>query len=132
MLRDRVETVDQSVFVSLNAGDILFIDSSHVIRPQGDVLCEFLEIMPALKKGVIVHIHDIFTPRDYPHAWVVEKVRLWNEQYLMESLLSGNPHWKIIGAVNFLKCDHYQQLQQACPYVTKESVPGSCYLEKVG
>ena len=132
VLRDRVETVDQSVFASLNAGDILFIDSSHVIRPQGDVLCEFLEIMPALKKGVIVHIHDIFTPRDYPHAWVVEKVRLWNEQYLMEALLSGNPQWKIIGAVNFLKCDHYQQLQQACPYVTTESVPGSCYLEKVG
>lgn len=130
VLRERVESVDQSIFRSLEANDILFIDSSHVIRPQGDVLCEFLEIMPALKKGVIVHIHDIFTPRDYPHAWVVEKVRLWNEQYLMEALLSGNPQWKIIGALNYLKHDHFEHLQQACPFVTRDSEPGSCYLEK--
>ncbi len=131
VLRERVESVDQSVFGALEAGDILFIDSSHVIRPQGDVLCEFLEIMPALNKGVIVHIHDIFTPRDYPHAWVVEKVRLWNEQYLMEALISGNPQWKIIGALNYLKHDHFEQFQRACPFVTSTSEPGSFYLEKV-
>ena len=131
VLRERVERVDQSVFSALEAGDILFIDSSHVIRPQGDVLCEFLEIMPALNKGVIVHIHDIFTPRDYPHAWVVEKVRLWNEQYLMEALLSGNSQWKIIGALNYLKHDHFDHLRRACPFITQSSEPGSFYLEKV-
>ncbi|MFN8707618.1 MAG: class I SAM-dependent methyltransferase, partial [Planctomyces sp.] len=98
---------------------------------QGDVLCEFLEIMPALKKGVIVHIHDIFTPRDYPHAWVVEKVRLWNEQYLMEALLSGNPHWKVVGAVNHLFHDHFEQLKKACPFLDRNREPGSFYIEKV-
>jgi hypothetical protein len=54
-------------FSQLEANDILFIDSSHVLRPQGDVLFEFLEILPVLKPGVIVHIHDIFTPQD-PNA----------------------------------------------------------------
>ena len=83
--RQVVEAVEKSVFQQLEADDLLFIDSSHVIRPQGDVLCEFLEILPTLKKGVIVHLHDVFTPRDYPKAWVVDRVRMWNEQYLMEA-----------------------------------------------
>lgn len=61
LIRDKVENVDISLFKSLKKNDILFIDSSHVIRPQGDVLFEYLEILPALAKGVMVHIHDIFT-----------------------------------------------------------------------
>jgi len=128
--RARVEMVDKSLFTELEAGDLLFIDSSHVIRPQGDVLCEFLEILPALRKGVVVHIHDIFTPRDYPSAWIVDKVRLWNEQYLLEALLSGNPQWKIIGALNFLFHEHYEQLKAACPFVTQDRNPDSFYIEK--
>lgn len=129
--RQVVESVEKSVFQQLEADDLLFIDSSHVIRPQGDVLCEFLEILPTLKKGVIVHIHDVFTPRDYPKAWVVDKVRMWNEQYLMEALLSGNPHWKIIGAVNFLYHDHFNELKTACPFLSKDREPGSFYIRKV-
>lgn len=129
--RQVVEAVEKSVFQQLEADDLLFIDSSHVIRPQGDVLCEFLEILPTLKKGVIVHIHDVFTPRDYPKAWVVDKVRMWNEQYLMEALLSGNPHWKIIGAVNFLYHDHFNALKTACPFLSKDREPGSFYIQKV-
>ncbi|HUH33985.1 MAG TPA: class I SAM-dependent methyltransferase, partial [Daejeonella sp.] len=62
--REKVENVDKSFFEELRSNDILFIDSSHVIRPQGDVLFEFLEILPVLKSGVLVHIHDIFTPKD--------------------------------------------------------------------
>lgn len=129
--RDRVESVEKSLFQQLEAGDLLFIDSSHIIRPQGDVVCEFLEILPILKKGVIVHIHDIFTPRDYPHEWVVNKVRFWNEQYLLEALLSGNPHWKVIGAVNFLFREYYGDLKVACPFLTLDREPGSFYIEKL-
>ena len=129
--RQVVEAVEKPVFQQLEADDLLFIDSSHVIRPQGDVLYEFLEILPTLKEGVIVHIHDIFTPRDYPKAWVVDKVRMWNEQYLMEALLSGNPHWKIIGAVNFLYHDHFNELKAACPFLSKDREPGSFYIQKV-
>ena len=125
------QVVDLAILTDLAAGDLLFIDSSHVIRPQGDVLCEFLEILPILKKGVIVHIHDIFTPRDYPKAWVVDKVRLWNEQYLMEALLSGNKQWKVIGAVNFLFHEHYPELQAACPFLSPDREPGSFYIEKM-
>ena len=129
--RERVETVDRSVFERLTAGDLLFIDSSHVIRPQGDVLCEFLEIIPALKKGVLVHVHDVFTPRDYPKSWVVDKVRLWNEQYLLEALLTGNPSWSIVGALNFLHHEHHEQLAAVCPFLTDDREPCSFYIERV-
>jgi hypothetical protein len=131
VLRQRVESVDKGLFERLSCDDLLFIDSSHVIRPQGDVLCEFLEILPLLQPGVVVHIHDIFTPRDYPRAWVVDRVRLWNEQYLMEALLSGNPHWKIIGALNYLRHEHFNELKAACPFLTPDREPASFYIEKV-
>lgn len=130
VIRERVETVDQALFRSLEAGDLLFIDSSHVIRPQGDVLCEFLEILPQLRPGVAVHVHDVFTPRDYPRSWVVDKVRLWDEQYLLEALLSGSRDWKVLGAVNFLKHDHFTALQAACPFLTQDREPGSFYIER--
>ena len=129
--RERVETVDRSEFARLEPGDLLFIDSSHVIRPQGDVLYELLEIIPALAVGVIVHIHDVFTPRDYPREWVVDKVRLWNEQYLLEALLIGNPGWRVIGALNFLQHDYHGQLRAACPSLTSDSEPSSFYIERV-
>lgn len=128
--RQRVEDVDPALFKTLQANDILFIDSSHVIRPQGDVLCEFLQILPALNPGVIVHVHDIFTPRDYPQNWVVDKVRMWNEQYLMEALLSGSRSWKILALVNYLRHDHFNALQAACPFLTTHHNPASCYLVK--
>src|SRR6266550_5361112 len=76
VLQQRVETCDPALFLSLTRTDILFIDSSHVIRPQGDVLCEYLDILPGLAKGVIVHVHDVFTPRDYPTDRVINKQRL--------------------------------------------------------
>jgi hypothetical protein len=123
--------VDRAVFDSLQEGDLLFIDSSHVIRPQGDVLCEYLELLPRLNPGVIVHIHDIFTPRDYLKEWVVDKVRFWNEQYLLEAFLSGNSSWKIVAALNFLRHDHYSELQRAVPTLDQRSTPTSFYIQKV-
>jgi predicted O-methyltransferase YrrM len=68
VVRERVETVALSRFADLAENDILFIDSSHVIRPYGDVLREFQEILPSLAPGVLVHVHDVFTPRAYPEA----------------------------------------------------------------
>jgi len=85
VLRKKVEEVDLEFFKMLKENDILFIDSSHIIRPQGDVLFEYLEILPTLNREVIIHIHDIFTPRDYLDEWFGEY--LWNEQYLLEAFL---------------------------------------------
>ncbi|WP_413295596.1 class I SAM-dependent methyltransferase [Synechococcus sp. MIT S9452] len=127
--RHLLEELDISIFQELEAGDLLFIDSSHVIRPQGEVLMEYLEIIPLLKKGVIVHIHDIFTPRDYLDSWIREDVLLWNEQYLLECLLSNTSRYKILASLNSLKHTHYEKLKLVCPYLSKNREPGSFYFE---
>ena len=77
-----------------------------MIRPQGEVLREYLEIFPRLQPGVVVHIHDIFTPRDYLKTWGVDEVRFWNEQYLLEALLTNTNRYEVIAALNFLKNNH--------------------------
>lgn len=131
VLRKKVEDVEVALFAELAEGDVLFIDSSHVIRPEGDVLCEYLQILPTLNKGVIVHVHDIFSPRNYPDRWLIGDVRFWNEQYLLEAFLSQNPSWKIIGALNYLRYAHYDRLSAVCPFVTPECDPGSFYMQKI-
>lgn len=120
VVREKVEMLDKSLFSQLEANDILFIDSSHIIRPQGDVLCEYLEILPLLKPGVIVHVHDIFSPRDYPEAWVHAHV-MWNEQYLLEAFLSFNNQFRILGALHYLCCNHRAELAAACPLLGQDS-----------
>ena len=130
-LRKKVEEVDPDLFAELAEGDFLFIDSSHVIRPQGDVLVEYLEILPKLRAGVIVHVHDIFSPRDYPPQWLFERVWLWNEQYLLEAFLTGNSEWKILGALNWLHHYDFNALRRVCPFLTADREPGSFYIQKV-
>lgn len=132
VVRQRVENVNKAIFSELVRDDILFIDSSHIIRPQGDVLFEYLELLPSLNIGVIVHVHDIFSPRDYLKEWVVDEVRFWNEQYLLEAFLTCNRDWKIIGALNYLHHNFYEDLRAKCPYLTPEREPGSFYLQKIG
>lgn len=130
IIREKLEDVDIGIFKSLEANDILFIDSSHIIRPQGDVLREYLEILPILKSGVVVHIHDIFTPKDYLDEWVCELNKFWNEQYLLEAFLSGNTSYEVIGAVNYLKHNHFEALKEKCPTVTEAHEPGAFWIRK--
>jgi hypothetical protein len=131
VVREKVENVELGFFSQLQENDILFIDSSHIIRPQGDVLFEFLELLPTLNKGVIVHVHDIFSPRNYIKSWLADKVILWNEQYLLEAFLTQNDSWKVIGALNFLHHNHYENLKPIAPYLTPEREPVSFYLQKI-
>ena len=131
IVRSRVEEVDRRLFAELDANDVLFIDSSHMIRPQGDVLAEYLEILPSLRPGVMVHIHDIFSPRDYLREWLVERMWLWNEQYLLEAFLTENRSWRILSALNYLRHRHFGELHRACPYLSSDREPGSFYIQRV-
>lgn len=133
VVRQRVELVDRALFASLQAGDILFIDSSHVVRPQGDVVTEFLEILPTLAPGVLVQVHDVFTPRDYPAEWVVKERRMWTEQYLMEAFLSHNRDFEVICAVNWLAHNHRDKLSQAAPWLVQHPglEPGAFWFRRV-
>jgi hypothetical protein len=127
VIRQKVETIDPNFFQVLGRNDVLFIDSSHIIRPQGDVLFEYLEILSTLKSGVLVHAHDIYTPKDYGDRAVLDESKLWNEQYLLESFLSFNNQFTVIGSLNHLWHHHREQLTRVCPILEQEPYrqPGS-------
>jgi len=131
VVRKKVEDVDPALFETLGPGDFLFIDSSHIIRPQGDVVVEYLQIIPRLAAGVIVHVHDIFTPRDYLDEWVHDDLLLWNEQYLLEAYLSDNSAVEVVMAVNMLHHEAPEALARACPHLTPDREPGSFYFRRV-
>ena len=114
----------------MSKNDILFIDSSHVIRPNGDVLFEYLTLLPTLNPGVIVHIHDIFSPANYPGKWIDGEVKFWNEQYLLEAFLTHNDHWEIIAGLNYLHHKYANKLSSVCPFLENSHQPGSFYIRK--
>jgi predicted O-methyltransferase YrrM len=122
VIRRRVEDVGDAVFRRLRAGDVLFIDSSHVVRPGGDVAYLLLEVVPALAPGVVVHIHDVFTPDDYPAEWSRRRW-FWTEQYVVEALLTYNAKLEIILTVHHLLTRHPERLHEALP-VPPGRIPG--------
>jgi len=71
----------------LGPGDVLFIDSSHVVKTGSDAAHLYLQVLPLLAPGVVVHVHDVFLPHDYPRPWVLEDARSWSEQYLVQAML---------------------------------------------
>jgi hypothetical protein len=86
VIRSPLEDISLDVFSQLKAGDILFYDGSHVCFMNSDVTVFFLEVLPRLNPGVIVHIHDIWLPYDYPPEWID---RYYSEQYLLAAFLLG-------------------------------------------
>jgi len=102
LIIDKVQNVDLEVFTSLAAGDILFIDSTHALRSGGDVQFEYCEILPRLKPGVLVHIHDISLPRPYPRVYFEKNHIYWNEQYLLQAFLTFNSRFEVIWPGNYM------------------------------
>lgn len=104
VIRAKLEDLtDLSVFSNLKKNDILFIDSSHEIEIANDVLKLYLTIIPSLNPGVIIHIHDVFLPYDYPKQWIVESRWNWMEQYLVQAMLQSSKEFDV------LWCGHYLQ-----------------------
>jgi Methyltransferase domain len=108
-----VQQVLLSEFEYLQENDILFIDSSHVLKIGSDVQYELLEIVPRLKKGVLVHLHDIFLPREYPRDWVENMNRYFTEQYLLQSFLAFNDSFEVLLAASWLHIHRPDALRAA-------------------
>jgi predicted O-methyltransferase YrrM len=106
-----LETVDLDLFTSMEANDILFIDSTHVLKIGGDVKYEYLEILPRLQNGVIVHCHDIFFPGEYPKSWVLDNHWFWTEQYLLQAFLAFNNAFEILWAGQYMNRKYTKELK---------------------
>ena len=115
LIIEPVQQVDMRTFEELGANDILFIDSSHVSKIGSDVNYLFLEVLPRLRPGVIVHVHDIFLPMEYRRDWVKEEFRFWNEQYLLQAFLIFNSQFEVIFANSFLGKRHADEMRATFP-----------------
>ena len=109
-----VQAVDVTLFDQLGAGDVLFIDSTHVARTGGDVVHDMFEILPRLAAGVWVHFHDVFYPFEYPEPWVYEG-RAWNEQYLLRALLTDSIRYRIVLWPSMLATVQSDRVAKALP-----------------
>ena len=95
------EEIDPEVLLSLRPGDIVFVDSSHVVRQGGDVNWFFLSVLPRLNRGVFVHVHDVYLPFDYPIELMQRRNVYWTEQYLLQSYLTHNVQSKVLFGSRF-------------------------------
>ena len=115
LIEQKVQDIDLDFFAQLESRDILFIDSSHTVKIGGDVNYLFLEVLPRLKPGVIVHVHDIFLPFEYRRDWVLDEFRFWTEQYLLQAFLTFNSEFEVLMANNYLNQYHEEALKAAFP-----------------
>jgi len=119
VLEQPVQQVRDDVFLGLSDGDVLFIDGSHISKTGSDVNHLFLRILPRLPKGVIVHVHDICLPFEYPKAWSEDVLCYWNEQYVLAALLANSEKYEILLGVYFMQKLDLESLRPFVP-----SVPG--------
>jgi predicted O-methyltransferase YrrM len=119
-------------FDELSDGDILFIDSSHVLKLGSDVQYLFLEVLPRLRRGVLVHVHDIFLPAEYPRDWIMRERWFWNEQYLLQAFLIFNDSFDVYWAGYFMHLNQSAEMARAfASYDREESWPGSFWMRKI-
>lgn len=132
LVPQKVQDVPLSVFCKLKENDILFIDSSHILKIGSDVQYEYLEILPRLNRGVIVHIHDIFLPAEYKKEWVLKNHQFFNEQYLLQAFLTFNDCFEVLWAGSYMHLIYPDKLEEAFgSYKRNKAWPGSFWIRKV-
>jgi hypothetical protein len=94
----------------------------------------YLRVLPSLRPGVLIHVHDIFLPRDYPREWVADQKKFWTEQYLLQAFLAFNNEFEVLLALAYLSQHHHSELCRACPIYETEPgrVPGSFWMRRRG
>lgn len=136
VIQDEVQNAERNLFLELETNDILFIDSSHVVKIDGDVPFLYLEILPILKKGVIVHIHDIPFPFNTPYPaeqWVLGKTTTspnwpmyWNEAMLLQAFLMFNNSYEIVMSAPLIRYYDEEFLKNNIPlYKSIEQEPNT-------
>lgn len=117
-----VQDVDVGRFSSLEPGDVLIVDSSHVVKVGSDVNHIVFELLPALAAGVHVHFHDVRYPFEYPYEWV-EEGRAWNEAYLLRAFLQFNRAFRVVLYPSYLALHHTEAIAGRMPAFMRN--PGS-------
>jgi hypothetical protein len=111
-----VQSVDLDVFLTLESGDFLFLDSTHIVGIGSDVVREYLEILPRINRGVVIHAHDIFIPSEYPQSLVLKSLSFWSEQYLLEALLTFNLRFEVVWGSSAMQDFNPEALERTFPH----------------
>jgi predicted O-methyltransferase YrrM len=126
-----LQALPLSLFAGLGEGDVVFIDSTHVCRIGSDVQHELLEVLPRLAPGVLVHLHDIFLPAEYPREWVTRFHRFWNEQYVLQAFLAFNRAFEVVWGSSLMHLRHPDRLAAAiASYDPATQHPASFWLRR--
>lgn len=132
LIQRQIQEMPLDFFRDLAENDILFIDSTHIAEIGSDVVFEFLEIIPRLKRGVLIHVHDVFLPASYPREWVHNEHWFWNEQYLLQAFLAFNSAFEVLWAGSFMRIQCPDDLKRAFASFGKFGHwPGSIWLRRV-
>jgi Methyltransferase domain len=132
LVRGPVQSVPLDFFRALERNDVLFIDSSHVLKIGSDVQYLVLEVLPTLRPGVVIHIHDIFFPAEYPQRLVTREHKFWTEQYLIQAFLAFNSTFEILLAGSYLHLHEPESLSKAFSSYSRENTwPGSLWIRRV-
>lgn len=102
LVRTKAQDVPDEVFAELQAGDVLFVDTTHTVKIASDVNHIVLRVLPLLNDGVIVHVHDIFLPYEYPRFFFADFALYWAEQYLLQAFLAYNSAFEVLCGVHAL------------------------------
>tara|TARA_R110002096_G_scaffold37771_3_gene104689 strand:+ start:3671 stop:4732 length:1062 start_codon:yes stop_codon:yes gene_type:complete len=129
ILETPVQKTPIAMYENLAAGDILFIDSTHVMRTGSDVVFELFEILPRLAPGVLVHFHDMFWPFEYPKNWAIIENRSWNELYAVRAFLTNNDAWRVVFFNDYMRCIEGDLVKCTYPEFFNNS-GGALWLEK--
>ncbi len=119
-----VQETPEEVFLGLSPADILFIDGSHISKTGSDVNHLFLRILPRLPRGVLVHVHDVCLPFEYPRYWSQEMLCYWNEQYVLAALLANSSKFEILCGVYYLQKADIACLKPFVPEVVNVTAGG--------
>jgi predicted O-methyltransferase YrrM len=114
IIESKLQDVDLQMFDQLESRDVLFIDSTHVSKLGSDVNYIFFDILPRLKPGVVIHLHDIYAGFEYPDPWVKEG-RAWNEAYLLRAFLQYNERFRILLFISYMQNAYEAWFQQNMP-----------------
>lgn len=129
IIESKLQDIDLGIFDDLGPNDVLFIDSSHVSKCGSDVNCIVFEILPRLKAGVVIQIHDIYIGFEYPAKWLREG-RAWSEAYLLRAFLEYNQSFRILLFIGYLQNMHEAWFRQHMPD-TLLCKGGSFWMEKL-
>ncbi|MBM3452964.1 MAG: class I SAM-dependent methyltransferase [Bacteroidetes bacterium] len=127
-VRTPVQKLGTQIYSDLEANDILFIDSSHIVKTSSDLNFIFFEILPTLRSGVLIHFHDIFFPFEYPEEWL-KKGLCYNESYFLRTFLMNNDHYEIIFWNDYMVKTREDWFREISP-AFHDGQGGSIYLRK--